>query len=567
MPRSVVLLVAVLAGVPAVADDAASPEVKAAIRRGTEALKKNLQGQGQGEAGGGAGVLAALALVKAGEAPDGPEVAAVLAAVQGRCSASEYKPDGNHYYTAGLELMLLETIDAEQYRGEMEKILAYVLKGQKTSGGWFYPNQDFPGDTSITQYATLGLWAASRANLTVPRETWDKLATWHLRTQLSNGAFTYHPGQTDYGDAPNPALTLGGASSLLLARLHLFRGAAEKQQAKAALERRVESGRRFGVLEAVDLGAEEGLSPEAKDRGYNVEVTSGGIQQAVDRAVAYSAANFALPPNTPHELYYLYGLERMAALGDVRTLGPHDWYDEGSAWLIKTQETDGTWAHDPSGPTVGTAFAVLFLTKSTAKALGRAVGAPELGGGLLAGGRGLPDDLGKVNVKGGNVETRSMTGPLDELLARLEGAQGADVPGVQEAVLEAVRFGDREKLIGERERLLRLVNDPRPEVRRTAFWALGRGGRLEDVPAMIKGLSDPDVSVAVEAHNALCVFSRRPLAFGIPGDPFAGLPEGAAEDVRSKAAAAWREKATAAWQAWYRQVAPYDERDGLGISR
>jgi hypothetical protein len=319
------------------------------------------------------------------------------------------------------------------------------------------------------------------------------------------------------------------------------------------------------VLEAVDLDA--GPDKQPRERASAVQVTSGAIQQAVDRAVAFSATNFAVPPSTQHKLYYLYGLERMAALGDVRTLGTHDWYDEGSAWLVRTQEPDGTWLHDSDGPEVGTAFAVMFLTKSTAKALGRVIGVPELGGGLLAGGRGLPDDLGKVNVRGGNVEARSAGGPLDELLARLEDAQAADVPGVQQAVLEAIRFGDREKLIGERDRLARLVNDPRTEVRRTAFWALGRGGKLDDVPALIKGLSDPDVSVAIEAHNALCVFSRRPLAFGIPADPFAALPEDAPEAVRTKAAAAWREKATAAWKEWYRQVAPYDQRDGLGILR
>lgn len=563
MTRALSLSIAALVTTTALADEPPSTEVKAAVRRGSDALKKGLQDHGKAE--GGEGVLAALALVKAGEPADGPEVSAVLTAVQGRCSATDYRPDAHHYYTAGLELMLLESIDAERYRGEMEKILAYVLKGQKTSGGWFYPNQDFPGDTSITQYATLGLWAASRAGLTVPRETWDKLATWHLRTQLPNGAFTYHPGQADYGNAPNPALTLGGASSLLLARLHLFQGAEGKERPKPPSQREAQTGKRFGVLEAVDLDADEAPDAQPRQQAHDVQVTSGAIQQAVDRAVAFSATNFALPPNTPHKLYYLYGLERMAALGDLRTLGPHDWYDEGSAWLVRTQEPDGTWTHDPNGPAVGTAFSVLFLTRSTAKALGRVVGVSELGGGLLAGGRGLPDDLGRVNVKGGNVETRSSAGPLDELLARLEDAQAADVPGVQQAVLEAVRFGDREKLIGERERLLRLVHDPRVEVRRTALWALGRGGKLEDVPALIEGLSDPDVSVAIEAHNALCVFSRRPLAFGLPADPFSGLPEDAVEADRAKAAAAWREKTTAAWKEWYRQVAPYDRRDGLGI--
>lgn len=560
MSRSFALLFAIVALPAGAADPPAG--IEAAIRRGCEALRQRLPA----EAGGGSGVLSALALVKAGEPADGPEIAAVLAAIEDRCSASEYRPDGHHYYTAGLELMLLESIDADRYRLQMEKILAYVLRGQKPSGGWFYPNQDYPGDTSITQYATLGLWSASRAGLGVPREAWDKLATWHVKTQLQNGAFTYHPGQADYGDAPNTALTLGGTSSLLLARLHLFRG--EKETARPPSSARETGGKRFGVLEAAPL--EEDRPGEAKPvdgGGYRPEATNAAIEQAVGRAVAFSAANFRLPPPTSHPLYYLYGLERAAALGDLKNLGPHDWYNEGAEWLVKTQAADGTWANEPSGTSPGTAFAVLFLTRSTAKALGRAVGEPGLGGGLLAGGRGLPDDLGKVNVTGEGVKTRTVDGPLDELLARLEDAKAADVPGVQSAVLEAVRFGDREKLIGQRERLLRLVDDPRPEVRRTAFWALGRGGRLEDVPALIDGLNDADIEVAVEAHNALCVFARRPLAFGLAGDPFAGLQEDAPEAERTQAVKAWREKAVSAWRDWYARVAPYEERDGLGVFR
>jgi len=538
----------------------APPGVKEAVGRGVEALKKSVPAS----PGGGAAVLGALALVKSGEPSDGPAVSAVLNAIAGRCSGSEYRPDGNHYYTAGLELMLLDAVDAERHRDEMEKILAYVLKGQKPSGAWFYPNQEAYGDTSITQYATLGLWAASRAGLKIPRETWDKLAVWHLTTQLPNGAFTYHPTPGQPGDA-SPALTLGGTSSLLLARMHLFPGG---RAPAPAPRREAQEGKRFGVLEAVDLDPEPDGPADRPKGGGPVRSTSAGIMAAVERATAWSGADFSLPPRVGgYHLYYAYGLERVAALGELEVFGSHDWYAEGAAWLVRTQQPDGTWT-DPSGNAVAcTAVAVLVLTRATAKSLGRAVGAPELGGGLLAGGRGLPDDLGKVNVTGEGVNTRTSEGALDELLARLEDAKAADVPGVQAAVLEAVRFGDREKLVGERDRLIKLVDDPRPEVRRTAYWALGRGGRLVDVPVLIKGLGDPDVTVAVEAHNALCVFSRRPLAFGIPGDPYAGLPEAASEAERTTAAAAWREKAAAGWRDWYRRVAPYEERDGLGVFR
>ena len=88
---------------------------------------------------------------------------------------------------------------------------------------------------------------------------------------------------------------------------------------------------------------------------------------------------------------------------------------------------------------------------------------------------------------------------------------------------------------------------------------------MSDVPRLIQGLSDPEVEVAVEAHNGLCVLSRRPLGFGVPADPLASLKENASEKARADALARWQETATDAWRKWYEQVAPYEERDGLGL--
>lgn len=516
----------------------------------------------------GAAVLGAMALVKADQPVNSPEVQAVVAAVQKRCENEKYKPETNHYYTAGLEMMLLESLDPEQYRAEMEKILAYILAGQRSSGAWYYPDQpEGTGDTSITQYAALGMWSADRAGLTVPKEAWDRMAVWHLKTQNKDGGFGYHPDERDWINRSLPALTLGGAANLLLARLHLFpdaeRRAAERAKKAQAAARAEPAGKRFGVLEAVEIDAESEKKSKAANARYAPVSTDSAIELSVGRAAAHAATNFVLPPNTVWKLYYLYGMERMAALGNMESLGEHDWYAEGTKWLIENQTKDGAWISN-GGAVADTAFGILFLTRSTSKMLGRTYDVPELGGGLLAGGRGLPSDLNQAKPSDAK---KGETSPLDELLARLEDAKATDVPGVQQAVLEAVRFGDREALLGQRDRLRLLVDDPRAEVRRTAYWALGRGGELSDVPQLIQGLSDPDVAVAVEAQNALCVLARRPTAFGVAGDPFSAIPESATEAVRDQALAAWRKKAISEWTAWYERVAPYEERDGLGLFR
>lgn len=561
MRRLAILITLALAACGGSAVEAANPPpgIEASIRRGIPHLKKACAASPKTDES----ILAALALVKAGEDVNSPEIQAVVAGIQERCAAEIYKPGAHHFYAAGLELMLFEAIDPERYRGEMEKILAYMLKGQLATGSWYYPDQQGTGDTSITQYAALGMWAAERAGLKVPKEAWDKMALWHLQTQLRDGGFTYHP-QVDSDS--RPSLTVGGTASLMLAQLHLH-GGRDRTKTKIAkvTEREEQTGKVFGVLEPVrtDSSAIEPKEP-SPDRGYTVKASNDAIQRSVDRAHAWATANWRLPPGPLWRMYFLYSVERMAALGDMKAVGTHDWYAEGATWLLKEQQPDGSWT-DNGGPVIATAFSVLFLAKATSKMLGRTYDVSQLGGGLLVGGRGLPDDLGAVNVAGGKVETRTAGGPLDELLARLETVSGAEVPEVQNAVLEAIRFGDREKLIGQRDRLRRLVADPRVEVRRTAFWALGRGGELSDVPLLIEGLSDADVGVAIEAHNALCVLSRRPLAFGLSGDPLGDLPDGATDAQKDAAIADWRQKAITAWTDWYRRVAPYEERDGLGL--
>lgn len=560
MLRLFVILLAIAVST-APASGAMPPEAENAVRRAIASLKQGVAKNPKS----GAAVLGAMALVKADQPVDSSEVQAVLAAIEKRCEGEKYSPESNHYYTAGLELMLFEAVDPVRYRGEMEKILTYILEGQRSSGAWYYPDQpQGTGDTSITQYSALGMWAAERAGLPVPRETWDRMAVWHLKTQNKDGGFSYHPDERDWMNRSLPALTLGGAANLLLARLHLFpdaeRRAEQRRREELARAREETTGKRFGVLEAVDVDAGPEKKSGAAASRYSPVSTASAIEASVARASAHAATRFVLPPNTVWRLYYLYALERLAGLGDMPMLGEHDWYAEGTAWLIENQRDDGAWVSN-GGAVADTAFGILFLTRSTQRMLGRTYDVPELGGGLLTGGRGLPNNLNPPKSTASDGETS----PLDELLSRLADAQAADVPGVQNAVLEAVRFGDREALIGQRDRLRRLVDDPRPEVRRTAFWALGRGGDLSDVPRLIKGLSDPDVAVAVEAQNALCVLARRPTAFGIAGDPFETIPENATDAVRDRALEAWRKKAIDSWTDWYQRVAPYDERDGLGL--
>jgi hypothetical protein len=63
---------------------------------------------------------------------------------------------------------------------------------------------------------------------------------------------------------------------------------------------------------------------------------------------------------TNGNLYYLYGLERACVLAGVRTVGGHDWYEEGSKSIVNMPAPGGC-----IGSLVDTAFAILFLTRAT----------------------------------------------------------------------------------------------------------------------------------------------------------------------------------------------------------
>jgi hypothetical protein len=130
-------------------------------------------------------------------------------------------------------------------------------------------------------------------------------------------------------------------------------------------------------------------------------------------------------------------------------------------------------------------------------------------------------------------------------------------------LIEAVQIGKREELIGQKDLLIKLTKDSRVEVRRTAYWALGRCGDLRVAPLLIQGLNDPEYDVVVEARNSLCLLSRRPRGFGLPEDVLQKLPENTPQAERDAVIDKWYREDVQRWKEWYQSVRPYEERDRL----
>jgi hypothetical protein len=523
-------------------------QIQVAINEAVAHLRQQVANQDGGE-----GALITMALLKSGLPPDTPEIKKGLEKIKSRIVKDEYKPGTHHVYEAGVSLMALANADAKAYKPQIEAIARYLIGVQRPTGEWDYPSPG-TGDTSITQYAILGLWEAVRSGVTVPRRVWDKVAGWHVTRQLSDGGFTYHPfvtqdvGAAVGGGTASHTMTVAGTASLLVCRMHLYAGAADVEEVQKGKKKR---GKKFGVLIPVDASAEEPAPPETvlvDDANFRATTRLAAIDKAVGKGKKWLNEHFTIEPKANWDLYYLYGLERLAALAGVKEFDGHDWYDEGAAQLVRTQ-SGGTW-QDGCGINPATAFGILFLGKATQKMIAHKAARPEpkFGGGILVGGRGLPENLGTLQVEQGSVRVRKLKGPVDELLAELENAESRQVESAQAALVESIATDNPEGLIGQADRLLKLARDKRVEVRRTVFWALGRSNELSVVPTLINGLSDPDPGCMIEARNALRYISKRIDVHEPPDEATPGQ----------------KASAIAYWKKWYQGVRPYDDRDDLG---
>ncbi len=530
-------------------------EIQAALGRAIASLKIRVNTNDQGES-----ALVTMALLKAGVKPDTAEIKLGLDRILKRVSTKEYKPGPHWVYEAGVSLMALANADSDKYRQQIGAIARFLIDNQQPAGFWDYQSPT-NGDTSISQYAILGLWEAQRAGVPIPKKVWDKAAGWHVRRQASDGGFFYHPAAEDQilppinlMTKPTHSMTVAGTASLYVARMHLYPDARDTDAPATTTRSGRKRGKKYGILEPAEAVREE-VSPvaqltDASEASYKRITRLSAIDNAISRGKVWLADRFTVEPKGTWDIYYLYGLERLAALANFKEIGGHDWYAEGAALLCATQDVSGGW-RDGCGNDPATALGVLFLGKATAKMLIHKDRRPperRYGGGLLVGGRGLPENLDNLQVDQNGVRVRKLKGPVDELLAELENAQSQKIESAQEALVETIATQDPEALVGQTERLLKLAGDRRAEVRRTAFWALGRTNDLRVVPALIRGLEDANIDCMIEARNALRFISKKIDIHEPPDEP----------------TAVQRQAAIALWKKWYLGVRPYDARDDLG---
>src|SRR3954468_6889788 len=148
-----------------------SPEVKAMVEKGLKFL------EGADDERLGAKCLVGLCFYKAGKAATHPKIVGAINACQS--SAGMLGGDGSAVdnYSVGLALVFLLEIDPERHRSLASRYLQEMLRRQRNPGGWGYPATP-TGDTSQTQYPTLGLWLAINNGMDVPMDAVQRDCGW-----------------------------------------------------------------------------------------------------------------------------------------------------------------------------------------------------------------------------------------------------------------------------------------------------------------------------------------------------------------------------------------------------
>ena len=276
--------------------------------------------------------LALYTLIKCGLPTDHPALRTGFAWL------SQERP--TRTYDTGCVLMALGALGDPKHAALIAQLAQQVQQSVGAGPGvqpgeWGYPgNHGNPrgihADLSNTQYALLGLRAATHVGAKVDPQIWVRVSQWLCDRQESYGGFGYRPGST-----ATASMTAAGAGSLLICAREL-----------------------------------RGLGKEFDAPALRAEAGAG-------RATMWMKAHWSVEQNiegkfTPGKggdrwlYYWLYGLERVGSLSEQRLIGDHDWYQEGAQQLVRRQNANGQWDGGGYGDDdCNTCFALLFLRRGT----------------------------------------------------------------------------------------------------------------------------------------------------------------------------------------------------------
>ncbi len=261
--------------------------------------------------------------------------------------------------------------------------LALLLANRSRSGGnrWrFHYQVDESFDNSNTQFAVLGLQAAARCGLKIPRAAWEGLARHFLAEALEREREEVALSLTTYRELRQAA---AGRAGRTRARGPKYRPRGftyrKPERTTAARGRRARIVFRpipYGSMTCAGVTGLNIVQAELERAGAPGRLL-GRIRRARMEGFAWLLAHYDVRRNPGREgawyYYYLYSLERTMELAGIARLGPRHWYFDGAMQLIARQQPDGSWSEGnrPGNAVVNTCFALLFLKRAVAPAVTR----------------------------------------------------------------------------------------------------------------------------------------------------------------------------------------------------
>ncbi|MDG2220839.1 MAG: hypothetical protein P8L85_05630 [Rubripirellula sp.] len=435
-------------------------------------------------------------------------------------------------YIISISVLLLSEIDAKQFKRELQVLQQALVEGQYPSGAFSYRN-DNEGDVSQTQYAMLAVWTLDRNGIPLDYNQVEKCIQWLLRVQSTDGGWPYKGKDPGIGK-PNRqqskvdmSMSLAGGSSLLIAGDALRLWGNTVQDSDPGIP---------GLPKAIKVYKED--KNTARRKRVNMS------EEPIKRAVKFMDGWRRKNPYKRSQLidwyyYQLYTLERFESFVEIANGLPKDsspaWYNQGVDELRKYQDGEGGWSdRSLSKPQISTAFALLFLIRSTQRTIF------TMNAGSLQGGYGLPKDTTDIRVDGTQIKGQPIAVQVTDLLDILDEDGSGDTEG-KSIPDDLVLDTDPVVRAAQLDRLERLVRGSRSwQARRVAARLLGRTDELRVVPSLIYALSDPDQSVRLYARDGLRFLSRKFDGFGMPDTP-------SVTDLQT---------AQRKWRDWYRSVNP-----------
>jgi hypothetical protein len=361
----------------------------------------------------------------------------------------------------------------------MKEGVDYLLEHQQAGGYWRYPSGGF--DLSNTQFALLGLHAASRCGVKVSQHVWLDALRFCLGHQDKTGEPVMYKANEVRGryrfewteraiargfkyhfDSPqaSASMTTAGLTCLVVCQSRLWRVRAFTGQLRADTRRGVRDGMAW------------------LQQHFRVDANTGGQGRWL--------------------YYYLYGLERAGVLGRYRFLGLHDWYKAGAEFLLPRQEPQGYWTTNVHWE--GTCFALLFLKRATSR-----MDAPVLTPSGAQDGAMPEESAPKPKSAAARTRPATPTALAVAVARAIRKLEDRDPDVVFEAANTLGWLGHL-RAAAPLVRVMKLHSDA--DARTAAARALGRIAAAAAVPALIDALDDADPLARHAAEAALLHITR-----------------------------------------------------------